>query len=585
MAPTPRLRRLRVEHFKAFESFAIDFGPNAFLVGPNNAGKSTLIAAVRAAARMLSIGQRRIPRTHLEHRRNGVWAHELNTEAIGLVTENLRHEFRTGESILRLSTSTGLELTAVWPAVDGDEDSSNGFFYIRGGEGMVPVRATKEVKRLSPNIGIVPGLYPINQSERVLDTDYLQQWMDGRRSSQHTRNHLYRLTSQDDAEGFQSFAHDWLPEIERLEVSSRPGEGIGSIELDVFIRERGSRIPKELFWAGDGIQVFVQLLFHLWRHRDADVIILDEPDLYLHADLQRRLVRLLASLDAQTITATHSSEMLAEAAADSVLWVDKSRQRAIRRPDPSSLQDLSAQIGSAFNLRLAAALRARTVVFVEGDDVSILRHMANTLGANRLAEERDCTVIGMGGFTRWPSAEAFQWLLSRFLQDAVEVYVVLDRDYRTDAEVDEVQRALREAGTHPHVWQRKELENYLLDPRTIAKLSKANETLTTALLEESALALQHHEEAQFSSAALSRKGRLSAATIIETQAAEASSRSTEWRLRRYSGKDILSTLNRLLQQRDFKAVSPQAIARALPEEAIPSELANLIDEIEASLSG
>jgi len=82
------------------------------------------------------------------------------------------------------------------------------------------------------------------------------------------------------------------------------------VEIDVFLREAGDRTPKELFWAGDGMQVFVQLLVHLYRLRDSDVIVLDEPDLYLHADLQRRLVRLLENTAAQTITATHSSEML-----------------------------------------------------------------------------------------------------------------------------------------------------------------------------------------------------------------------------------------------------------------------------------
>ena len=116
------------------------------------------------------------------------------------------------------------------------------------------------------------------------------------------------------------------------------------------MQQRGDRTPKELYWVGDGMQIFVQILTHLWRLRSADVVILDEPDLYLHADLQRRLVRLLDSTPAQTITATHSSEMLAEASSDSVVWVDKSRRRAVRRPKPASLEDLSTQIGSSFNL-------------------------------------------------------------------------------------------------------------------------------------------------------------------------------------------------------------------------------------------
>lgn len=73
----------------------------------------------------------------------------------------------------------------------------------------------------------------------------------------------------------------------------------------MYYRERGSPREREIFWAGDGYQVWFQILLHLWRVWDtADAVILDEPDSYLHADLQRRLVRMLEAMPAQVITAT-----------------------------------------------------------------------------------------------------------------------------------------------------------------------------------------------------------------------------------------------------------------------------------------
>jgi predicted ATP-dependent endonuclease of OLD family len=47
------LRRLDVANFKAFERFTVHLRGDSFLVGPNNAGKSTLIAALRAGTAML----------------------------------------------------------------------------------------------------------------------------------------------------------------------------------------------------------------------------------------------------------------------------------------------------------------------------------------------------------------------------------------------------------------------------------------------------------------------------------------------------------------------------------------------------
>ena len=79
------------------------------------------------------------------------------------------------------------------------------------------------------------------------------------------------------------------------------------MELDLLYTEPGRRSEKEIVWAGDGIQVWLQLLLHVFRNRHVDVVILDEPDVFLHPDLQRRLVKLLDELPAQTIAATHSS--------------------------------------------------------------------------------------------------------------------------------------------------------------------------------------------------------------------------------------------------------------------------------------
>ena len=54
--------------------------------------------------------------------------------------------------------------------------------------------------------------------------------------------------------------------------------------VSAYFFERGSRVPKEIVWAGDGIQVWLQLLYQVHRVRNADTIILDEPELHLCGD-------------------------------------------------------------------------------------------------------------------------------------------------------------------------------------------------------------------------------------------------------------------------------------------------------------
>ena len=579
-----RIQKLDLWNFKAFERFTMTLGANAFLVGPNNAGKSTLIAAVRVAAGMLEHASRRKPTGHRAHGHRRVTTHSLRADQYGLVTENLRHQFRAGESAVSLRTDTDLILTGVWPS--DDDDLPKPFFYLRRPDER-NVSQPKGVRELTGQIGIIPGLYPMNHTETVLDEKYVRSNFQGSRSSQHARNQLLLIRRADEFEAFNEFVTLWLPEIEELSVTTRPGKEPGDREIDVFVRERGDRTMKELFWVGDGMQIFVQILTHLWRLRSADVVILDEPDLYLHADLQRRLVRLLDSTTAQTITATHSSEMLAEASSESVVWVDKTRSRAIRRPKAASLQDLSTQIGSSFNLRLATALRARTVVFVEGDDMSIIRELAKTTGANHVAGERNCAVIEIKGFSNWVRVEPFKWFVSDFLDDSVDVFVLLDRDYRTDADVVKVRSTLEAIAIHAHIWHRKELENYLLDPAALARASNASPSYISSQLESITDAMtedvlgQFAEKRHFSSPSGSKD---MARTVSETNTElRPQAEDPEWRLHRYPAKTILNALNKTLQQAGHATVSTKYLARQLRPSEIPDEMRNWLFEVNSSV--
>ena len=579
-----RIKQLELQNFKAFEMFKMTLGSNAFLVGPNNAGKSTLIAATRAAAGMLEHATRRAARGYRAHGQWGAHTHSLRADQYGLVTENLRHQFRPIETTVSIRTDTDLILTGVWPA--DDDDNPEPFFYLRRPDGQ-PVTQPKKVREQTGQIGIVPGLYPLNQTETVRDEKYLKANFQTRRSSQHARNQLLLIKDGGEFEDFHNFLTLWLPEIEELSVSKRLVIETGEYELDVLVRECDDRVSKELFWIGDGMQIFVQILIHLWRLRAADVVILDEPDLYLHADLQRRLVRLLDSTPAQTITATHSSEMLAEASSDSVVWVDKSRPRAIRRPKPASLEDLSTQIGSNFNLRLATALRARTVVFVEGDDMSIIRELAKTMGADGLAGERNCAVIEIKGFSNWVQVEPFHWFVSDFLDGSVDVFVLLDRDYRAEADIREVRSSLEAIGVYAHVWQRKELESYLLAPTALARVSKSSSSIITSQLESITGGMTEKILAQFAEKRhfFSKASKKDIAGTIEETNEELRPLAEDpvWRLHRYPAKLILNELNKFLQQAEKTTVSTKNLARRLHKDEIPDEMRNWLFEVNSSI--
>ena len=213
------------------------------------------------------------------------------------------------------------------------------------------------IREVLPTVGVVPVLAPADHSEELLSEKHVRENLDGRLASRHFRNQLYLLKAEPAKalgtrlDEFKAFAEPWITELELEDLNLRRGDGKTSFDLNY--REPGSRIPKEIFWTGDGMQIWLQLLLHIFRLQDRDVVVLDEPDVFLHSDLQRRLVNLLENVEAQTITATHSAEVIGEAPGEAVIWVSRKRKRAVKAPSRDVLSDLSATLGTQFNLPLA----------------------------------------------------------------------------------------------------------------------------------------------------------------------------------------------------------------------------------------
>src|SRR5258708_2718782 len=119
--------RVRLVRYKGFEDFDLKIGRQAVLVGPNNAGKTTLIQSLRLASSLLWFARRRIARDAfqddvLESYPRNVVGHQLASvgrrELSWYKDENLRHEFRQQSTGLMVTFNTQASLRVVWP-VDG----------------------------------------------------------------------------------------------------------------------------------------------------------------------------------------------------------------------------------------------------------------------------------------------------------------------------------------------------------------------------------------------------------------------------------------------------------------------------------
>jgi methionine synthase II (cobalamin-independent) len=223
-------------------------------------------------------------------------------------------------------------------------------------------------------------------------------------------------------------------------------------------------------------------------------------------------------------------------------------------------------------------------LFVEGEDLKILGQLAKTLKLGRLQRERGIAVIPLGGFDRWEHVEPFQWLMSEFFEDAAVVHVILDRDYRVEDAIDRVRRHLRKAGVTPHIWRRKEIENYLLSPGAISRLSSASEGWVKEALAQCALSLEDDVYAQIQAeyTRYFRKSGRDEATIQKEakQRADSIWKDPHRRLHVCGGKDLLRLLNGRLQRAKHDPVRTQTLARGLRANEIPDEVKSVLESIE-----
>jgi hypothetical protein len=577
------IKSVYLTNFKGFSKYRITFGGDAFLVGPNNAGKSTVIAAIRSVANMIRIASRVNAADSLKVDGFEQAGHWFNGDHVGLVEENLRHEFRQRETRLKVKFSNGARLEALWPI---QEDG--GFFFVLNRD-EVNLMSAAAIREALPSAAIVPVLSPVDRTEELLSEKHVRANLDSRLASRHFRNQL-RLLSQDEAakdgdplKEFFGFVERWTPELSFKDLDIRAGGG--KTGLDLNYREPDSRIDKELFWAGDGMQIWIQLLLHLYRAGGRDVIVLDEPDVFLHADLQRRLVDLLETLDAQTITATHSAEVVGEADARSLIWISRNRRAAIRSPAADRLSSLSSALGTRVNLPLARALKTKVVVFVEGDDSKLLKNLSSCLGHPHIAKELGVTLISLGGFTRWEDVKPFKWLIDEFLEDRVAVHVLLDRDYRNATDVKRVEADLKNVGVAGHVWKWHEIENYLLDQRLLARVSGAPECDIEKHLADAAKSLESDFYAGIDEDE-SRVGRRKGESFRTFSKAGKDRADSIWvdldkRLTAAPGKDILRIVNGKLQDDGHRAASARTLALNAKTVEVPQELRAILSSIES----
>ena len=279
-------------------------------------------------------------------------------------------------------------------------------------------------------------LGPVEHNERLYQKEAARLALLTHRASRNFRNIWYHYP--DEFEEFRDLVTSTWPgmDVERPRIDYSHKKPV----LHMFCPE--NRYPREIFWAGFGFQVWCQMLTYIVRARDASLLVIDEPDIYLHSDLQRQLVEILKNCTPDVLLATHSTEIISEADPGDLLVVDKKKRSARRIHSQLQIPPIFEVLGSNLNPTLTQLAKSRRVVFVEGKDFKLLSAFSRKVGNRAIANQSDFAIIPVHGFN--PSRIRDLSLgIEATLGVKVLKAVILDRDFRSDEEVEQHLRHFR----------------------------------------------------------------------------------------------------------------------------------------------
>lgn len=458
------ITNLSLSNFRCYDEHEVPFNKITIVVGKNNAGKSTLIEALRlvslVSSRIITSSFKNPPEwTGLPRRNIGI------TPSLGKI------EFSPKEIINQLgeppakikATFENGELIQVFLNESGEM-----FAFVKDVRGHF-IKSQSDAKKLKQaQISILPQIGPLIENEKVLDKAYVKSRLISNLVSRHFRNQLSYFNEY--FEQFKELSESTWSSLRIVDLV-KASKGIVDVDPLLVVQEGG--FTTEIGNMGHGMQMWLQTMWFLSRTPESTTIVLDEPDVYLHADLQRKLFRRLKLKYHQIIIATHSLEIMAEVKPENMVIIDRIQPKSKFASELPNIQSIIYNdIGSIHNLELARIWSAKKFLMVEGKDISILKRFHDTLMPESTLPFDNIPNSDIGGWGGWKYAIGSKYALKNAGDQSLKIYCLFDSDYHIPPEKEDRKNEAKKQKINLHIWAKKEIENYLLVPDAIFRLIK-----------------------------------------------------------------------------------------------------------------
>lgn len=453
------IEKITLHNYRCFEKTELSFKDLTVIVGKNNAGKSTLIEAIRISSMVTKKYKTSIYIQPPESLR-------ISPDNYGfrIPVERLKIDLRGVVYFYTANTNAKIEVlfdNKCRLIVYLNEEVA--FATIQTPERELIVNKSMAKKYSIETIGILPQIGLIKEVETKLTELTIKKDLDTYLSSRHFRNELL-LFKDKYYDFFKELAEQTWPTLRIRDLIWDPL----SNEISFLIEDL--RFTAEIGLMGSGIQMWLQIIWSICKSNESDVIILDEPDVYMHPEMQTKVLRLVKIMYKQIIIATHSIEIISNVAPKNIVMIDKSIKKMRYANKLPVAQNIINDIGSNYNLALAQINESGKCIFVEGKDMRFLRKFYDILYPDDFNSFYDIPHLPLGGFCNINEAYGASKLFQSNTQGAFKCYAILDSDYYSDDYINAVKAKAKNNYLLLYVLKKKELENYLLNPKLLHRI-------------------------------------------------------------------------------------------------------------------
>ena len=471
------IKKIRVRGFKKFAEQEFEIPRHLVMVGPNNSGKTSLLQAVGT---WMEIALRwsqsnpdlardgkddylvtnitvdsfsSVPLADFDH----LWADKKTDVPLEIWLET--DKWKIGFECLHRE----MELIAVRPASAVREEDLRA---LRG-----DLDDSHETPRRFWRPVYIPPISGLEvQESRFAEEATILNYLARADAGKVLRNLLLRTQENGDWDKLNRtikrlFGYELMPPSSGAFIHARYRHPAGEIAYDLSSAASGF------------LQVL--LVYATIFGQPSAVYLLDEPDAHLHLSMQNVLFRDLcerAQKDKfQVIVATHSERLIGAAHKSDLRLLDADGN--LKKVDKDKIRGL---LDLANPVEVVEALKEQRLLYLEGPtDIEILRVWAATLRHPSLSFLMRATPVETAGRGDKNFATK-HFSAMRELVPKVRGVELLDRDRRPD---DESEKSLerRSGRLKPLLWERKEIESYLLHPSSVIRYMQTRTSSENAM--------------------------------------------------------------------------------------------------------